>query len=120
MADMVERCLAKDPQDRYQSAGELGYEMQQVTFASDVEPIEITPPNYAMPFFLGIAVEAAVLALVGWNWGGRFAMDSDVLWYVAASAAALAIVVSPVARAATEPLDAEVRRWIRQRLPGRS
>jgi len=123
MADMVERCLAKDPQDRYQSAGELGYEMQQVTFASDVEPIEITPPNYAMPFFLGIAVEAAVFAMAGWNWvgGGGLAIDRDVLWYVAASAAVLAIAVSPVARAATEPLDAEVRSWIRrQRLPGRS
>ncbi|MEX2177578.1 MAG: serine/threonine-protein kinase [Gemmatimonadaceae bacterium] len=116
LADLVEQCLAKAPEDRVQSASELGFALQQVVFASDVEPMEDAPPNYAMPFFAGVALECAVFAALGWEWL-QF-LGGDALWYMAGAAGLLAIVLSPVARAATEPLDGQLRATARRAMDG--
>ena len=115
MADLIERCMAKNPDERIQSAGELGFALQQVAFASDVEPIELPTPNFAMPFFAGIALESALFAATGWRLG--IAIDAALLWSIAIASTLLAILVSPVVRAATEPIDASARSWLRERLP---
>lgn len=99
MAEAVERCLAKEPEERFQSAGEFAAAIENVTFASDA-PIPVRPrSNLAMPFFAGVSLEAAVYA-----W-----LASPIWWTVAAGAGIVAIMLSPVARAATEPLNDELR-----------
>ncbi len=106
MADAVEKCLAKEPEHRFQSAGELAAELETITFASDAEATVEQPRNYAMPFFAGLALEAAVYAWFSTSWW----------WYLAAGFGLLAFLASPVVRAATEPLDAEFRIRLRRLL----
>ena len=99
LADAVEKCLAKDAADRFQSTGELAHELESVVFASDAEPPAERQTNYAMPFFAGVAVEAGIYA----------SLSNPLWWYVAGASGALALMLSPVARAATDPLNDEVR-----------
>jgi hypothetical protein len=70
-----------------------------VVFASDAEPPAERRMNYAMPFFAGVAVEAGIYASV----------SNALWWYLAAASGALAVLLSPVARAATDPLNDEIR-----------
>jgi serine/threonine protein kinase len=114
LAEAVERCLEKLPEDRFQSAAELSIALQSVVFASDVQLDEPAPANYAMPFFAGLSVECAAFAALGIR-PMFIALSSAELWYMAGGFGVLAILLSPVARAATEPLDAEFRDWIRAR-----
>ena len=99
MADAVEKCLAKNAEDRFQSTGDLARELESVVFASDAEPPAPKRANYAMPFFAGVALEAGIYA----------SLSNPLWWYLAGASGALAVLFSPVARAATEPLNDEVR-----------
>ena len=112
LAEAVERCLEKRPEDRFQSAAELSTALQLVVFASDVELDEPAPPNYAMPFFAGLSVECAAFAALDIR-PLFIALTSTELWYMAGGFGLLAVLLSPVARAATGPLDAEMRDWYR-------
>jgi hypothetical protein len=109
----VERCLEKDPENRFQSASELSYALQEVVFASDADVAEPAPANYAMPFFAGLAVECGVFAAFG---RPVLALSSADLWYMTGAFGALAFTLSPFARAATGPLDSEMRDWFRDKL----
>ncbi|HEX7939938.1 MAG TPA: serine/threonine-protein kinase [Gemmatimonadaceae bacterium] len=113
MADAVERCLEKNPDDRFQSAAELSAALQSVVFASDVALDEPPPANYAMPFFAGLSVECAAFAALGIH-PVFIALSSSELWYLAGTFGVLAGLLSPVARAATDPLDGELRDWFRR------
>ena len=112
LAEAVERCLEKRPDDRFQSAAELSAALQNVVFASDVEINEPPPANYAMPFFAGLSVECAVFAALDIR-PMFIALTSGELWYLAGGFGVIAALLSPVARAATEPLDGELRDWLR-------
>jgi serine/threonine-protein kinase len=114
LAEAVERCLEKRPEDRFQSASELSTALQGVVFASDVELDEAPPANYAMPFCAGLAVECAAFAALDIR-PLFIALTSTELWWMAGAFGVLAGLLSPVARAATGPLDAELRDWIRDR-----
>jgi serine/threonine protein kinase len=114
LAEAVEKCLEKLPEDRFQSAGELSAALQNVVFASDSEVEEAAPVNYAMPFFAGLSVECAVFAMLDVR-PLFIALTSTELWYMAGGFGVLALMLSPVARAATGPLDAELRDWFRER-----
>jgi serine/threonine protein kinase len=115
LAEAVEKCLEKRPEDRFQSASELSAALQVVVFASDHEVDEPAPANYAMPFFAGLAVECAAFAALGIQ-PAFIALTSTELWYMAGGFGVLAGLLSPVARAATGPLDAEMRDWYRNRM----
>jgi len=100
-ADAVERCLAKHPEERFQSCMELSYELQKVSFGTESLPATYRSRNYAMPFFAGMAVATDLLAMIGTS--NLLLLDrGDLLWATAAFAF-LALVCSPVARAATVP-----------------
>ena len=112
MADAVEKCLAKQPDERFQSAGELAQELDAVTFLSDADMPAAPRSNYAMPFFAGVSLEAAIYA----------SFKGGIWWLLAGGAALIAFMLSPLARAATEPLDDELRlraRAVMHRLRGR-
>ncbi len=113
LAEAVERCLEKNPDDRFPNAAELSYALQNVVFASDIEMPEAPPANYAMPFFAGLAVECAAFAALGIR--PVFALTSAELWYMAGAFAMRSGMLAPVARASTGPLDADLRDWVRTR-----
>jgi hypothetical protein len=110
----VEKCLEKLPENRFQTAGELSAVLQAVVFASDASVDDPAPANYAMPFCAGLSIECAVFALLDVRplW---IALTATELWYMAGAFGAMAVLLSPVARAATGPLDDEMRDWFRNR-----
>ena len=113
LAEAVERCLEKDPELRFQSANELSAALQSVVFASDADVPEPAAANYAMPFCAGLALECGVFAALGIR--PVFALTSAELWYLAGAFGALAVMLSPLARAATGPLDGEMRDWFKEK-----
>ena len=86
--------------------------LQDVIFASDADFPEPPPANYAMPFFAGLGVECAVFAMLGIQ--PVSVLATTELWTLAGVFGALAVLTSPVARAATEPLDQELRSRLRR------
>ncbi len=100
-ADAIEKCLAKDPDQRFESCMELSYELQKVAFGTESLPATYRPRNYAMPFFAGMAVATDLLAVLGPS--RLLAFDATDLWWGAAAFGFLAILCSPVVRAATVP-----------------
>jgi serine/threonine protein kinase len=119
MADAIEKCLEKRPEDRFQNAMALSEELQQVAFGIETEPVVVEPRNYAMPFFAGLALATNVLASLGAS--AIAALSARELWLFTAGFAALAILTSPVGRSMTEPLserilDALARRRAQKRL----
>lgn len=118
LADAVERCLAKDPAHRFQSAMELSEALQKVTFGIEAQPTTYVPTNYAMPFFAGLALAFDILASVGGQAVAAF--TTRELWYFTGGFALLALLTSPVARAATVPLSNELRERVARLLPKRT
>jgi serine/threonine protein kinase len=118
LADAVERCLAKDPEHRFQNAMELSDALQKVTFGIEAQPTTYRSSNYAMPFFAGLALAFDVLASLGSERIGAF--TSRELWYFTGAFALLALLCSPVARAATVPLSNELRERVARLLPRRT
>ena len=106
MADAIEKCLEKRPEDRFQNAMALSEELQQVAFGIEAEPVMVEPRNYAMPFFAGLALACNVLASVGT--ATIAALTTNELWLITGGFAALAILTSPVGRSMTEPLSERV------------
>jgi serine/threonine protein kinase len=120
LADAIERCLEKSPENRFQNAMALSEALQQVTFGIELEPQVIEPRNYAMPFFAGLALACNVLASLG---SGIVLISTSELWSFTVGFAALAALTSPLGRHATEPLSERVveffqRRRARKRLLG--
>ncbi len=101
LADAVEKCLAKDPELRFQNAMELADALQRVTFGTESLPATYKPSNYAMPFFAGMAVATDLLSLAGTPVLASLT-PTDLLYFTGAFAF-LAILCSPVVRAATVP-----------------
>jgi len=106
LADAIERCLEKEPARRFQDAMQLSEVLQQVTFGIEVERAKYEPRNYAMPFFAGLALACDVLATIGVQ--AVAALTTRDLWYFTGAFALLALLTSPVARAATVPLSEEL------------
>ncbi|MEX2154947.1 MAG: serine/threonine-protein kinase [Gemmatimonadaceae bacterium] len=106
LADAMERCLEKEPEDRFQTAMQLSEVLQQVTFGIEAERVAPETRNYAMPFFAGLALACDVVASLGVN--TIAALSTRELWYFTGGFALLAMLTSPIARAATEPLSEEV------------
>ena len=106
MADAVEKCLEKKPDDRYQNAMALSEELQLVAFGIEAEPATVEPRNYAMPFFAGLALACNVLASLGDATIATLAISD--LWLFTGGFAALAILTSPLGRSITEPASERV------------
>jgi eukaryotic-like serine/threonine-protein kinase len=113
LADAVEKCLEKDPEDRYDNAMALSEKLQQVVFGIEAEPVVIEPRNYAMPFFAGLALACNVLASLGPDAIG--ALSTRELWWFTGGFALLTLLTSPVGRSATEPLSEQVLDWFERR-----
>jgi serine/threonine protein kinase len=107
LADAIEKCLAKDPEHRFQTAMQLSEELQQVTFGIEPAPVEHNRGNYAMPFFAGMALVFEALATFGTRSVAE--LTTRELWYFTGGFALLALLTSPVVRAATIPLSEELR-----------
>lgn len=117
LADAVEKCLAKDPELRFQNAMELSDALQRVTFGTEAVPATYRPRNYAMPFFAGMAVATDLLAMLGTPW--LAALTPADLFYATAGFGFLALLCSPVVRAATVPLSESLVDRARRLLPGK-
>ena len=110
LATAIERCLEKRPEDRFQDAMQLSEALQQVTFGIEAERAAHEPKNYAMPFFAGLALAFDVFATLGPE---RIAgLASRELWYFTGGFAVLALLTSPVARAATVPLSNDLSKLL--------
>jgi Tol biopolymer transport system component len=59
---IIKRCLAKDPEERWQSARDLGIELREMTDASPAEK----PPASAARWWKAAAVAAALVSLFSW------------------------------------------------------
>ncbi|MGH7678762.1 MAG: serine/threonine-protein kinase [Gemmatimonadaceae bacterium] len=106
MADAVERCLEKNPDDRFQKATELSDALQNVTFGIEAERAAHEPRNYAMPFFAGLALACDIIATVGVPVVAT--LTTRDMWYLTGGFVLLAVMTSPLARAATVPLSREL------------
>ena len=112
LADAIERCLEKSPDNRFQNAMALSEALQQVTFGIELEPQVIEPRNYAMPFFAGLALACNVLASLG---SGIVLISTSELWSFTVGFAALAALTSPIGRHATEPISERVVEFFQRR-----
>jgi serine/threonine protein kinase len=110
LASAIEKCLEKAPEDRFQDAMQLSEALQQVTFGIEAERAIHEPKNYAMPFFAGLALAFDIFATLGAARIGG--LSSRELWYFTGGFAILALMTSPVARAATVPLSAELSKLL--------
>ena len=113
LADALERCLAKNPDDRFQNAGELAGELNAVSFAEAAGRVE-EKANYAFPFFVGMTLVTLVVGLLG---AERLAYLTRREWmWIAGGLGALAILCSPMVRVSTDALyrDAQAA-WKRRR-----
>jgi serine/threonine protein kinase len=122
LAHAVERCLEKDPEQRYQTVGELMDVLDKLDFGiGELAPLA-TPNNYAMPFFAGLALACDVLAALGGNALG--ALTAREWWIFTAAFAGLSVLCSPFGRASTQPLSdaiqARLSAFGRRRLASRS
>lgn len=119
-ADAIEKCMAKEPEQRFQTAMELSSALQKVTFGTEALPATYQPRNYAMPFFAGMAVATDIAAILGAE--RLMALDAGDLTWATVAFAVLALLCSPFARAATVPASElwleRGARWLR--LPRRS
>jgi serine/threonine protein kinase len=106
MADAIEKCLEKRPEDRFQNAMALSEELQQVVFGIEAEPVAIEPRNYAMPFFAGLALACNVVASLGAATIASLTVNE--LWLFTGGFAGLAILTSPIGRSITEPISERV------------
>ena len=112
MAEAIERCLAKNPANRFASASDLAAELSQVSFADPTGPVE-AKANYAFPFALGVTLVAAAVALLG---VGRLVYLSAREWtWIVGSFAALTILYSPMVRVTTDALYRDARAAMKRR-----
>ncbi len=84
LVPIVNRCLQKDPRDRYGSTVDLAHDLKVAATAVSSDT-RITPQprpinSRAQRWRMAAALTAAVLAtvLMGWQWGGRQALDGAV------------------------------------------
>ena len=112
LADAIERCLEKRPDDRFPNAMALSEALQQVTFGIEMEPQAIEPRNYAMPFFAGLALACNVLASLGPT---AAVISTQEFWWFTAGFAGLALLTSPLGRSTTEPLSDRIIEYFARR-----
>jgi tetratricopeptide (TPR) repeat protein len=70
MATIIQRCLAKDPDDRYQQAADVHVSLEELRAASSVPPMQVpaVPKRLkvsAAVILLGLAIAAVVLPRIG-------------------------------------------------------
>jgi serine/threonine-protein kinase len=113
MAGALERCLAKNPEERFQSASELAGELSAVSFLEAEGRVE-EKVNYAFPFFVGMTLVTFVVALLG---VGRLRYLQAREWaWITGSLAALAVLCSPMVRVTTDALYRDARVAYKRRL----
>ncbi|HET9423925.1 MAG TPA: serine/threonine-protein kinase [Gemmatimonadaceae bacterium] len=105
MAVAIERCLAKNPDERFQSAADLAAALSLVTFAEPAGRVE-ERANYAFPFFAGMTVATLVVGLLGAD-RLRYVQLRDWMW-ISGGLAALAILCSPMVRVTTDALSRDM------------
>src|SRR5207248_791733 len=82
---VLRRCLAKDRENRWQSARDLKAELEWIATSESISPRTV-PRRALFPWIGGIAAGASVAGLATWNWRGtsvpaltrpiRFRLDS--------------------------------------------
>lgn len=108
LADAVERCLEKNPADRFESVLELWEQIQRVTFFRELGEVAYDAPpivgrrTYACALF---ATVTALLAWLGVAWVAE--LRPWQLWAVSSGFALLSVLSSP-------RLAVEWRRWRRR------
>lgn len=111
LADAVDRCLEKDPADRFDSVPDLSEQLLRVTFFSELgAPAPDVPPVLGHHTYL-FAVGAAVAALLAWL-GAAWIADLRPwqLWTLSAGCGLLSILASPRIRMEWHRFAARIRR----------
>jgi eukaryotic-like serine/threonine-protein kinase len=135
LARIIRKTLAKDPNDRYQSARDLAIDLRELLREIDSNPsgaIEPLPPakpvrNWLLPW-VGVILAVIAAAAVSWIWRGRSAApaapvaDQLRVTRVTASGKVIAAAISPDGKFVAYNVSdqGEQSLWVRQMGSGQS
>jgi dipeptidyl aminopeptidase/acylaminoacyl peptidase len=78
---VVRRCLRKPPDDRFQSARDLAFQLETLHAAPEAVTAALAPARTVRPLWIALAVAAALLASAGAWFLGRRAADAGPAVY---------------------------------------